>query len=136
MPTAEELGRTFDAVRYWADFKDYNAEGSTHGLLIDYEFCTDCHSCEVGCQMALGLDPNEWGIRVTQYGPIKNRLGKWEWTYVPVPTDLCDGCAERVEQGRLPMCVHHCQSGVMYYGTIEELAVKASEKRKMVLFTL
>ena len=34
------------------------------------------------------------------------------------------------------MCVHHCQSGVMYYGTMEELAKKAAEKPKMVLFSL
>lgn len=136
MPTAEEMNRTFDARQFWADFKDANAEGSTHGLLIDYEFCTNCHSCEVACQMYLGLDADNWGIKVAEYGPVKNVKGDWEWTYVPVPTDLCDGCEERVAAGRLPNCVHHCQSGVMYYGTIEELAKKASEKKKMVLFTL
>ena len=86
--------------------------------------------------MHLGLAPEQWGIKVSEYGPIKNANGDWEWTFVPVPTDLCDGCAERTSEGRLPNCVHHCQSGVMYYGTIEELSKKASEKKKMVLFTL
>lgn len=137
MATAEEMNRGFDAVRYWADHKDANAGDSrTHGLLIDYEYCTNCHSCEVACQMHLGLAPEQWGIKVSEYGPIKNVNGDWEWTFVPVPTDLCDGCAERTSEGRLPNCVHHCQSGVMYYGTIEELSKKASEKKKMVLFTL
>ena len=49
--------------------------------------------------------------------------------------ELCPH-ADRTAQGRLPMCVHHCQSGVMYYGTMEELAKKAAEKPKMVLFSL
>ena len=25
-----------------------------NGLLIDYEFCTGCHSCEVACRNARG----------------------------------------------------------------------------------
>lgn len=136
MPTAEEMNRGFDAVRFWADFKDHNAEPVEHGLLIDYEYCTNCHSCEVACQMHLKLDANNWGIKTFEYGPIKNVNGKWEWTYLPMPTDLCDGCADRTSQGRLPNCVHHCQAGVMFYGTMEELAVKAAEKPKMVLFSL
>ncbi|MCI8340630.1 MAG: oxidoreductase [Eggerthellaceae bacterium] len=107
-----------------------------NGLLIDYEYCTDCHSCEIACQMHLGLPAEQWGIRVLEYGPIKDVNGKWEWTYLPMPTDLCDGCADRTAEGRLPMCVHHCQSGVMFYGPMEELAKKAAEKPKMVLFSL
>ena len=42
----------------------------------------------------------------------------------------------RVEAGKLPTCVHHCQAGVMVYGTLEELAAKAAAaaKDKMVIF--
>ena len=86
--------------------------------------------------MHLNLAAGQWGVKVLEYGPVKNVKGDWEWSYVPMPTDLCDGCADRTAQGRLPMCVHHCQSGVMYYGTMEELAKKAAEKPKMVLFSL
>jgi len=109
--------------------------GSNYGLLIDYEFCTNCHSCEVACKKVLDLPVGQFGIRTLEDGPRQNTLGKWEWTYIPLPTDLCDLCAERVAQGRLPSCVHHCQSGIMYYGPIEELAVKLAEKPKMVLFS-
>ncbi|SDF87587.1 hypothetical protein SAMN04488499_11131, partial [Sporomusa acidovorans] len=38
-------------------------------------------------------------------------------------------------EGRKPTCVHHCQSGAVYYGTLEELAEKAAEKPRMVLFS-
>ncbi len=136
MPTAEEMNRGFDAIKYWAEFKDHDAKPVQNGILIDYEYCTDCHSCELACQMHLNLPPEQWGIKTLEYGPIKDVNGNWEWTYIPMPTDLCDGCADRVAEGRLPMCVHHCQSGIMYYGPIDELAKKAAEKPKMVLFTL
>lgn len=136
MPSAEEMNRGFDAVRFWADFKDHNAKPVENGLLIDYEYCTNCHSCEIACQMHLDLDPDNWGIKVLEYGPTKNVKGDWEWTYIPLPTDICDGCADRTKEGRLPNCVHHCQAGVMFYGPMEELARKAAEKPKMVLFSL
>ena len=29
--------------------------------------------------------------------------------------------------GKLPTCVHHCQSACMKYGTVDELAEKAKE---------
>jgi Fe-S-cluster-containing dehydrogenase component len=108
---------------------------SQYGILIDYEFCTNCHTCEVACKKVLDLPIGQYGIKVLEDGPRKNTLGKWEWTYVPLLTDLCDLCADRVVQGRLPSCVHHCQSGIMYYGTLEELVAKQAEKPKQVLFS-
>lgn len=107
-----------------------------YGILIDYEFCTNCHTCEVACKKELGLPSGQNGIKVLEYGPIKNVKGDWEWTYLPLPTELCDLCAERTAQGRLPKCVHHCQSGVMYWGPLPELAEKLAEKPKQVLFSL
>ena len=29
---------------------------ATHGLLIDYEYCTGCQSCEVACKEACGTE--------------------------------------------------------------------------------
>ena len=60
----------------------------------------------------------------------------FNWNKIPVPTDLCDLCADRTAMGKLPTCVHHCQAGVMVYGTLEELAAKAkaAAKDKMVIF--
>lgn len=106
------------------------------GLLIDYEFCTGCHSCEVACKKELNLPAGQFGIKVLEDGPRRLINGKYEWRYIPTPTDQCNLCADRVAAGKLPTCVHHCQASVMTYGTIEELAVKASEKAKTVLFTV
>jgi len=112
-----------------------NKTVSRNGLLIDYEFCTGCHSCEVACMKELKLPPEQYGIRVLEDGPRKTSKGKWDWTYLPLPTSLCDLCEERVNAGKKPSCVQHCQAAIMTYGSVEELSKKLAEKPKMVLFT-
>ncbi|UWG98923.1 oxidoreductase [Dehalobacter sp. DCM] len=105
-----------------------------YGLLIDLDFCTGCHTCEVACKQALDLPTGQFGIKVHQEGPRKLENGKWEYTFVPFPTSLCNLCEDRVKVGKLPSCVHHCSPGIMHYGTIEELTAKANAKPHMVLF--
>ena len=68
-------------------------------------------------------------------GPRKNVKGTWDLTYLPLPTTLCDFCAERVGEGRLPSCVHHCQSGVMVYDTLDNLAKLAAEHPRSVIYS-
>ena len=107
---------------------------SRYGLLIDYEFCTGCHSCEMACKAEHALPHGQWGIQVFQMGPWKAKEDKHVFNFVPAPTDLCDLCADRVAMGKLPTCVHHCQAQVMEYGPVSELAKKAASKAKMALF--
>ena len=102
------------------------------GLLIDNEYCTGCHSCEVACKNEHDLPLGQWGIKVLELGPRKLADGRhWEYRYVPVPTSLCDLCADRVAAGEKPSCVHHCLAKAMEFGTLEELAAKMGEKGKM-----
>lgn len=103
------------------------------GLLIDYEWCTGCHSCEMACKAEHGYSEGEWGIKVHKNGPWEIEKDKWEYLFVPIPTTRCDLCADRVAEGRVPSCVHHCQSLVMDYGNVEDLA-KKMDKKEMVLF--
>lgn len=109
---------------------------SRKALLIDYEYCCGCHSCEVACQKEHGFAPGVWGIKVTQVGPHKYEElgGTVIFDYVPVPTDLCDLCAERVGAGKLPTCVKHCQTGCMAYGTLEELLPLMEKKNHQTVF--
>ena len=67
-----------------------------NGLLIDYEFCTGCHSCEVACKEEHGFPVGKGGIRLYQDGPWEIDGKHIHWNKVPVPTDLCDLCADRV----------------------------------------
>lgn len=98
-----------------------------YGLMIDYRFCSGCHACEVACKKEHDLPRGDFGIRVLQHGPHEASDGVWEYDYVPLPTHLCDLCAARTAEGKLPSCVHHCQAGVMVYGPVEELAAKAKK---------
>ena len=111
---------------------------ATHGLLIDYEYCTGCQSCEVACKEEHGFPVGKWGIRVLDDGPWqKDDSGEggncFNWNKIPVPTDLCDLCADRFEQGKEPMCVQSCQAKCLEFGTYEELKEKMADKDKTMI---
>ena len=40
-----------------------------YGLLIDYEYCSGCQSCEVTCKETHNYPVGKWGIRVLEEGP-------------------------------------------------------------------
>ncbi len=90
-------------------------------ILIDYKYCTGCHTCEVACQKHLGLEPDKWGIHLTQIGPDEVAPRQWQYEFVPVPTDRCDRCADRLERGKQAMCAQHCQAGCLWVGDVDEL---------------
>lgn len=83
-----------------------------HALVIDYKYCTGCHTCEVACRKEKGLSLDEWGISLSEQGPAELG-GKWMWNYVPIPSSLCDVCAERLDRGEKPACAHHCLADCM-----------------------
>ncbi len=106
---------------------------SSYGLLIDYEYCTNCGSCQVTCKEEHEYPVGKTGIKVLTDGPWKIDDDYWNFNHFPVLTDLCDLCADRTEKGREPMCVHHCLANIITYGTVEELALKLDEKPKQFL---
>ena len=110
-----------------------------YGLLIDYEYCSGCQTCEVACKKEHGYPVGKWGIRVFDEGPWKKHDGpeegnNYNWNKIPIPTDLCDLCADRVAKGKEPSCVHHCLAACMMFGPIEELAKELARKPKQVLW--
>lgn len=106
------------------------------GLLIDYEFCTGCHTCEVACQMEKGLPEDRWGIKLSQIGPWKLGEDDYEFTWLPFPTKLCDLCAERVAAGKQPTCVKHCLAQVIRYGEVADFDAALQEKPKQVMYVV
>jgi Fe-S-cluster-containing dehydrogenase component len=100
---------------------------SQNGLLINYGWCTGCHSCEIACRNANGIPLEQWGIKLTQVGPWKLPDGRTEWNYIPVPTSLCTLCSSRVAEGKKPACVHNCLAQCLEYGPIEELTKRMAE---------
>jgi len=105
---------------------------TTYGLMIDNEYCTGCHTCEVACKKELDLPLGQWGIKLLELGPWLHVDGKtWEFKYVPVPSTLCNLCEDRVLAGGIPSCALHCLANVIEYGTLEELSKKMEAKGKM-----
>ena len=111
-----------------------------YALLVDYEYCTGCQSCEVACKEEHDFPVGKWGIRVFDDGPWQkdesadDQGKRFNWNKIPVPTDLCDLCAARLETGREPTCVHHCLANCMKFGTVEEMAAELARKPKQVLW--
>ena len=108
---------------------------ATYGLLIDYEYCTNCGSCQVSCKEEHGYPVGQTGILVNEIGPWKIDEDVWQLAYMPVPTDQCDLCADRVAKGHEPTCVKHCQAQVLKYGDLEDLAKELARKPKQTLFS-
>lgn len=104
------------------------------GILIDYEWCTGCHTCETACQMEHGFGVNEFGIKMQEIGPWPYGDDQWVMINIPVPTAQCDFCAERAALGKKPTCMHHCQGQCLKVGPIEELTKELCGKKQQVLF--
>lgn len=105
------------------------------GLFIDFDYCCGCHSCEVACQKEHGFGIGQFGMSVLQSGPWQMEgTKKYQYDYVPFPTKLCDLCAHRVAEGKLPTCVQHCPTNCLGYGDVDELASQVQCKaRSMVV---
>ena len=110
---------------------------ASKALLINFEYCSGCYSCELACRNEHNFPDGVWGIRVYEKEPFQAPDGSWCWDYVAVPTNLCDGCAEREAEGKVPMCVQTCQAKVMEVGTVEEMSQRMLElDTKSVIFKI
>ena len=112
----------------------------SYGILVDYEWCSGCHSCEVACDVEshhANFPEGHCGVKVHEEGLYQIGVERWTDIFLPVFTDLCDLCAARRAEGEeLPTCVKHCQAHVLKFGPIEELAGELAAKPKQVLYSL
>ena len=110
------------------------------GMLVDYEWCSGCHTCEMACAVELTharFPEGRCGVKVHEEGVYPIGDDRWTDIFVPVFTDLCDQCAERLAGGAAePTCVKHCQAHVLRYGELEDLAPFLADKPKQLLYAL
>ena len=104
-----------------------------NGLLINYDYCTGCHSCEVACQQEHDYPVGRNGIKITEFEYVVS--GRVKIDYMPYFTDHCDMCGMRRKAGELPACVKHCQSKCMTFGQVGELLKEIEKQPKMALFS-
>jgi Fe-S-cluster-containing dehydrogenase component len=106
-----------------------------YALLIDYDYCTGCHSCEIACQQEHDYPVGTNGVVVTEYEYETN--GRVRIDFLPFFTQHCDLCKGRRTRERdgLPACVKHCQSRCMEFGLTAELVATLADRPTAVLFT-
>jgi Fe-S-cluster-containing dehydrogenase component len=104
------------------------------GLLIDYEYCTGCHTCQVACSQEYDWPAGMAGIRVLE---VVQKLphDKAYLTFLPFPTELCILCGPRTKKGLEPACVKHCMAGCMKFGRLRDLSKEMDHKPRMVLWS-
>lgn len=106
---------------------------SYKGLLIDVEYCSGCQACVLACQQEHAFADEQYGLIIHKLGPIEIEPDKWQYDFLPQLTDWCDLCKDRVELGRQPSCVQHCQAQCLEYGEVEELARKVSRRKQVIV---
>jgi len=105
-------------------------------LLINYRWCTGCHSCELACQVKNSLAAGQFGIKLNEVGPWEYAPKKWQYSYFPVLTDQCNLCQDRLAEGKLPSCVQHCQANCIQILDVDEAADILKDNKHMMLMTL
>lgn len=104
----------------------------TKAIMVDANWCYGCHTCEVACQTEHGFNTEQTGIKVLEIGTWSYREGgeeKWQKNFVALPTDQCDGCADRLLPGEKPTCVRHCMAACLELDELETLAKKATRRQ-------
>lgn len=104
------------------------------GLLIQFDYCTGCHSCEIACQQEHDFPVGHYGIYITEH--IMDTDQGIRINNYPLITDMCDLCAARTGHDEMPACVKHCQSRCMEFGDIDELAKRMQDLPKSMLYRL
>ena len=102
-------------------------------IMIDYDYCTGCHTCEVACQQEHNHPAGQSGIKVTEH-VLKTRKKPVAIVNLPFPTPLCVLCARRTNAGEEPSCVKHCPANCMRYGKLSELVEEMEKRPNTVLF--
>ena len=104
-----------------------------YALVIDYEYCSGCHSCEIACNQEYKRPLGLSGIKV--FESIMEVGGKCHIDYVPVRTDLCTFCTGRIKRGKQPACVQHCLAGCLTVADQQNIMDHVKEeKKKRALF--
>ena len=74
------------------------SKGIKYGLLIDYEYCTGCFTCQVACAQEYRRPKEIVGMQVTEMVQMLPN-GRPYLSFIPFPTELCSLCVGRTSQG-------------------------------------
>ena len=107
------------------------------GILIDYYYCSGCHTCEMACATSHNLPIEKSSVKLHHEGAYEIDGDVWQDDWIPFFTKNCNLCqgGEAAHDG-VPMCVRHCQSQSIKIGDIVELANELATKPNQVLYSI
>lgn len=82
-----------------------SVNADTGFVTVNDEPCIGCKYCRSACPFDV---PRHYGVNT--------KINK------------CDGCVDRIEQGRSPACVHTCSPGALQFGLRDEMLTIAHER--------
>jgi len=83
-------------------------------LAADLDRCVGCHVCEVACKQENDLPEGTNWIRVVEIGPASVQ-GRLVMDFLPMVSDECDVCKNRVDGGLEPFCVSACPTDALRF---------------------
>lgn len=91
-------------------------------FFIDLDRCVGCLACEPACK-----EENDfWGIRIVAVGPKKCK-------FIPMFTEECTRCKDRVDKGLKPSCVMVCPTKAIYFDDEDKIMQMISKKMPFYL---
>lgn len=110
---------------------------SKKGILVDMNYCTGCHACEVACKQEHGYPVGIGGIKITEMIMESQDSDRVTFDYVPYFSHHCDMCASRIASGEcdVPACAKHCGTASIHYGEIDELSKKLEDMPRGILYS-
>lgn len=106
------------------------------GLLVNYRWCTGCHSCELACQAKNDLPAGQYGIKLNEVGPWQISEKKWQYSCFPLLTDQCHLCADKLASGTEPSCVQVCQASCLQVVDVDTAAKAMKENGELLFMVL
>jgi len=99
------------------------------GLVVNLDRCIGCYACELACKQEHNLAVGEHGIRLHTLGPYEVD-GRLATDFVPLATDECDLCVDRVADGGRAFCAEICPTQALSLrGATEILRLLRSNAR-------
>ena len=73
------------------------------GMLINYDYCTGCHTCEVACRVEHGFPDDQGGVAVAQTGPWEYAPDRYQFRACPSSPTSATSAPSAGRRARIPL---------------------------------